>query len=54
MFHEHETIKDIEKNVRGSKLTYEGVVNLTPKKTSLESATNEVEMSESELGKKLE
>ena len=50
VFHEHETIEDMEKNVSGAKLTYEGVANLTPKQTSLESVTNEVEMSESELG----
>ena len=31
MFHEHETIEDVEKNVSGAKLTYEGVVNLKPK-----------------------
>ena len=30
MFHEHETIEDMEKNVRGEKLTYEGVAYLTP------------------------
>ena len=47
VFHEYETIKDMEKNVRGAKLTYEGVADLTPRQTSLESATNEAEMSES-------
>ena len=41
MFHEHKTIKDMEKNVRGAKLTYEGVVDLTHRQTSSESATNE-------------
>ena len=40
--------------MRGAKLTYEGVADLTPRKTSLESATNEVEMSKSEIGTKLE
>ena len=30
MFHEHETIEYMEKNVRGAKLTYEGVADLTP------------------------
>ena len=50
MFHEHETIKDMEKNVSCAKLTYEGVADLTPEQTSLESATNEVEMSELEPG----
>ena len=45
MFHEHETIEDMEKNVRGAKLTYKGVVDLTPEQTSSESATNEAEMS---------
>ena len=54
MFHEHETIEDMEKNVRGAKLTYEGVANLTPGQNSLESSTNEAEMSESESGTELE
>ena len=54
MFHEHETIEDMEKNVSGAKLTYEGVENLTPGQTSLESATNEAEMSESKPRKELE
>ena len=53
MFHEHKTIEDMEKNVSGAKLTYEGVAELTPEQTSLESDTNEAEMSESELGTKL-
>ena len=44
----------IWKNLRSSKLTYEGVADLTPKQTSSESATNEVEMSESEPRTKLE
>ena len=48
MFHEHETIEDMEKNVRGAKLTYEGIADLTPGQTSSESANNEVEMSKSE------
>ena len=47
VFHEHETIEDMEKNVRGAKLTYEGVADLTHGQTSLKSATNEVEMFES-------
>ena len=34
--------------MRGAKLTYEGVADLTPRQTSLESATNESEMSELE------
>ena len=42
MFHEHETIEDMEKNVSGAKLTYEGVADLTPEQTSLESVTNNV------------
>ena len=50
VFLEHETIEDMEKNVRGPKLTYEGVADLTPGQTSSESATNEVEVYESELG----
>ena len=54
MFHEHETIEDMEKNVRGAKLTYEGVANLTPGQNSSESSTNEAEMSESEPGTELE
>ena len=49
MFHEHETIEDMEKNVSGAKLTYEGVADLTPEQTSLESVTNEAEFFESEL-----
>ena len=38
----------------GAKLTYEGVADLTPEQSSLKSATNEVEIFESELGMKLE
>ena len=41
MLHEHETIEDMEKNVRGANLTYEGVTTLTLGQTSSESATNE-------------
>ena len=48
VFHEHETVEDMEKNVRGAKLTYEGIANLTPRQTSSKSATNDVEMSKSE------
>ena len=54
VFHEHETIEDMEKNVSGAKLTYRGVANLTPEQTSLESATNEAEMSKSEPRMELE
>ena len=54
MFHEHETIEDMEKNVRGAKLTYVGIVELTLGQTSSENATNEVEMFESEPGMELE
>ena len=54
MFHEHKTIEDMDKNVRGAKLTYEGVADLTPRHTSLESAINEAEMSKSEPRTKLE
>ena len=54
VFHEHETIEDMEKNVRGTKLTYEGIVDLTPGQTSSKSVTNEAEMSELELGTELE
>ena len=53
MFHEHETIEDMEKNVSSAKLTYEGVADLTGEKTSLESVINEAEMFESEPGTKL-
>ena len=45
LFHEHETIEDMEKNVRGAKLTYEGVADRTLGQISSQSATNEVEMS---------
>ena len=48
VFHEHETIEDMDKNVRGAKLTCEGVADLTPGQTSSKSSTNEVKMSESE------
>ena len=48
MPHEHETIEDMEKNVSGAKLTYEGVVDLTHEQSSLESAINEAETFESE------
>ena len=54
MFHEHKTIEDMEKNVRGAKLTYEGVVDLTLRKTSSKSSTNEAEIFESEPGTELE
>ena len=54
VFHELETIEYMEKNVSGAKLTYEGIADLTPEQTSLESATNEAEMFESEPGTKLE
>ena len=40
--------------MRGAKLTYEGVADLTPRQTSSESATNEAKMSESEPGTELE
>ena len=53
MFHEHETIEDMEKNVTGAKLTYKGIVDMTYRQTSSESATNEAKMFESELGRKL-
>ena len=53
MFHEHEAIEDMEKNVRVAKLLYEGIVDLTPGQTSSESATNEAEMFESEPGTEL-
>ena len=53
MFHEHETIEDMEKNVRGGKITYEGVTDITPGQTSSKSSTNEAEISESEPGMEL-
>ena len=53
VFHGHKTIEDMEKNVKGEKLTYEGIADLTLEKTSLKSATNKVEMSESEPGTEL-
>ena len=34
MFHKHKTIEDMEKNVSGAKLTYEGVADLTHGQTS--------------------
>ena len=54
VFHEHETIEDMKKNVSGAKLTYEGVADLTPRQTSSKSATNEAKMSESEPETELE
>ena len=54
VFHEHETIEDMEKNLSGAKLTYEGIADLTPEQTSLESAKNEAEMSELEPRTKFE
>ena len=54
VFREHETIEDMEKNVSGAKLTYRGVANLTLEQTSLESATNEAEMSKSKPRMELE
>ena len=40
--------------MRGAKLTYEGIADLTLGQTSSESATNEAEMFESEPGMELE
>ena len=54
VFHEHETIEDMEKNVSSAKLKYEGVANLTLEQTSSESVTNGAEMSESKPGTELE
>ena len=34
VFHEQKTIEDVKKNVRGAKLTYEGVAYLKPRQTS--------------------
>lgn len=48
MFHEHKNITNMEKNVNGLELMYEGVVDLTSERTSLEGATNEVEIPKSE------
>ena len=54
VFHEHVTIEDMEKNVRGAKLTYEGVADPTPGQTSSKSVINEAEMSKSEPRTELE
>ena len=54
VFHEHETIEDMEKNVRTEKLTYEGVADLTLRQTSSESTTDETEMFESKPETELE
>ena len=54
MFPKHKTIEDMEKNVSGEKFTYEGITDLTPEQTSLESATNEAKMFELEPGVELE
>ena len=54
VFQEYETIEDMEKNVSGAKLTYEGNTNLTSRQTSSKSSTNEAKMSKSELGIELE
>ena len=35
MFHEHEPIEDMEKNVSDAKLTYEGLADLTPERIEL-------------------
>ena len=53
VFHEHETIEDMEKKVSNAKFTYEVVAYLTPEQTSLENSTNEAEMFESEPRTKL-
>ena len=53
VFHGHETIEDMEKNVKDEKFTYEGIADLTPEQTSSKSATNRVKMSESEPGTEL-
>ena len=53
MFLKHETIEDMEKNVRSAKLTYESIADLTLGQTSSKSATNEVEIYESEPGTEL-
>ena len=44
VFHEHETIKDMEKNVVSAKLTYEGVVDLTTRQTSSKGVIDETDM----------
>ena len=54
MLREHETNEDMEKNVRGAKLTHEGVADLTHEQTSLESATDQAEIFESEPETELE
>ena len=44
VFHEHETIKDMEKNVVSTKLTYEGVADLTTRQTSSKGVIDETDM----------
>ena len=48
MFHAHETIEDMKKNVSGTKLSYKGIADVTLGQTSSKSATNEAKMSELE------
>ena len=47
MFHEHDTM---EENVRGTKLTFEGVVDLTPGRISPKSIIDGVGIPESKQG----
>lgn len=48
VFLEHEIMENIMKNVSGSILTYEGVVDLTLEQTSLEGTIDRVEIFELE------
>ena len=47
MFHEHETIANMEKKMGCAKLTYDGVVNLTLGQTPSKSAIDGAETPES-------
>ena len=50
MFHENKTIEDMEKNAIGAKLTYEGIVDLTPEQTSSKISIDKARLPESEQG----
>ena len=51
MFNEHDTM---EENVRGTKLTFEGVVDLTPGQISSETIIDDARILESEQGMEIE
>lgn len=54
VFHEYNTMEDLEKNVSCPELTYKGIIDLTPEQTSLEGATDEVEIHNQEQETKIE